>query len=162
MHSKENENKVKALIYGGTEIAGSAAGGAIGFLVGGLPGASGGNALGVAIAKTTGKLLSDLVDRSLSERERVRVGGTAALAISKIQEFFDSGYKPRNDGFFEKQGNQRPDAEEIFEGTLLKSKNDHEEKKAKIYANIFAMVAFNSTISSAEANYLLQKFANLT
>lgn len=162
MNSDEKENKVKDLISVGTELAGSAAGGAIGFLVGGLPGAAGGNALGVAIAKSTGKLLSDFVDRSLSERERVRVGGTAALAISTIQEFLESGYKPRNDGFFEEQGNQSSDAEEIFEGALLKSKNDHEEKKAKIYANIFAMVAFNSTISSGEANYILQKVATLT
>lgn len=69
---------------------------------------------------------------------------------------------PRTDNFFEEQENHRTSAEEIFEGVLLKSKNEHEEKKARIYANIFANVAFDSNISKSEANYILQLASNFT
>lgn len=167
---KAQEQKVKSLISTGSEIAGNAigetlaflCGGAVGGTLGGPVGAAVGGAVGVTISKTSTKLLSDFADRFLSSREEVRVGGTAALAISKIKDYLDAGMLPRDDNFFTDQDGKRTNAEEIFEGVLLKSKNEHEEKKAIIYANIFAKVAFDSDISLGEANYVIQIAENLT
>lgn len=153
-----DEDKVKSLIRKGSEIAGPAAGGAIGYLIGGPGGAALGGALGAIIPKS----IFDISNRILSRREEIRVGATAAFAITKIKSRRDAGDALRNDGFFEKEEKKRADAEEIFEGVLLKAKNEHEEKKTKILGNIFANTAFLPGFSVGEANYLLRVTENLT
>ncbi len=153
-----DKDKVKSLISAGSEIAGPAAGAAIGFLVGGPAGAALGGSLGVLIPKG----LSDITDRILSTREKIRVGATAAFALTKIKSRLDSGDKLRNDGFFEDKGKGKTDAEEIFEGVLLKAKNEHEENKTKILGNIFANIAFLPAFSTGEANHLLHIAEALT
>jgi len=157
-----DREKVESLISTGGEIAGTATGGAIGFLAGGPAGAAVGGALGVIISKGAIRLLSDIADRFLSKREKIRVGATAAFALAKIKSHLDAGFKARNDGFFDDKEGKRSDAEEIFEGVLLKAKNEHEEKKAKILGNIFANIAFLQGFSVGEANHLLQIAQNLT
>lgn len=156
------DKKVRSLISTGSEIAGAATGGAIGFLAGGLGGAAIGGASGVIISKGVTKLLCDFADRFLSKRETIRVGATAAFALMKIKAHLDAGSNPRNDGFFDEKAGKRSDAEEIFEGVLLKAKNEHEEKKAKILGNIFANIAFFPGFSVGEANHVLQIAQNLT
>jgi hypothetical protein len=152
-----DKDKVKSLISTGSDIAGAATGGAIGFLTGGPGGAALGGSLGVLISKG----LSDITNRVLSTREKMRVGATATFALAKIKTRLDSGDKLRSDGFFDEKKTGRSDADEIFEGVLLKAKNEHEEKKTKIMGNIFANIAF-SQVSAGEANHLLQITENLT
>jgi len=156
----ENTEKAKRLISAGSEIVGDSAGAAIGFILGasfgGLGGAVVGAGLGKLTSKSIEKIITDFSNRSLSKREEVRVGATAALAIVKIQKCLDSGYTLRDDGFFTVQYTGRSDAEEIFEGALLKAKNEHEEKKTKFYANIFTTLSFTTGISIGEANHMLQ------
>jgi hypothetical protein len=107
--------------------------------------------------------LTDVASRSLSHREEVRIGAAATFAIEKIQKKLDAGEQPRNDDFFQPHQNaSRSDAEEIFEGVLLKSKNEHEERKIKLLANIFANIAFTSGLRVGEANHILQIADNLT
>ena len=158
----ENEDKVKQLIETGTEIAGAAVGGALGFLAGGPLVAAGVGALGVVIAKSTEKLIIEVANRHLSHREEIRVGATAAFALSTIRDRLEEGDKPRNDGFFTTETGEPSSAEEIFEGILLKSKNEHEEKKIRLLGNFFANLAFLPEISAAEANYLLKIAEGLT
>jgi len=153
-----DEDKVKSLISMGSEITGPAAGSAIGFLIGGPGGVALGGLSGFIISRG----LSDITCRLLSNREKVRVGATATYAITKVKERLDSGDELRNDGFFQDKGKGRTDAEEIFEGVLLKAKNEHEEKKTKILGNIFANTAFLTGFSVGESNHLLRIAENLT
>jgi len=153
-----NLDKIKSLLSMGSDIAGAATGGALGCLVGGPGGAALGGASGVVIARS----LSDIVDRVLSTREKIRVGATATFALEGIKSRLDSGDELRNDGFFEKKEKARSDAEEIFEGVLLKAKNEHEEKKAKILGNIFANIAFYPSITIGQANHALKIAETLT
>ena len=153
-----DEDKVKSLISMGSDITGAATGGGIGFLIGGPAGAAVGGPLGILIRRG----LSDIANRVLSTREKIRVGATAWYAITKIEERRNSGDMLRDDGFFEAKGKERPGAEEIFEGVLLKAKNEHEEKKTKILGNIFANTAFNSAISVGQANHALRIAESLT
>jgi len=149
---KKGYDKVKSLLAYGTDIAGTVTGTAIGLLTGGPAGAVFGGAFGAALRRG----LSDIANRVLSNRERMRVGATATFALAKIKARMDSGQELRSDGFFDKKQTGRADADEIFEGVLLKAKNMHEEKKAKILGNIFANVAFSTGFSVGEANHLLQ------
>ena len=158
----EDDNKTKQLIETGTEIAGAAAGGALGFLAGGPLAAAGATVAGVAIAKSAEKLISDIANRHLSHREEVRVGAAAAFALSNIRDRLKEGDKPRDDGFFTNQIGNRSSADEIFEEVLLKSKNEHEEKKIRLLGNFFANLAFSPEISAPEANHLLKIAESLT
>lgn len=110
----------------------------------------------------TFKVFAEIATRSLSSREKVRVGAAASFALVKIQQRIDSGESPRDDTFFSSKGNSRSAAEEILEGVLLKSKNEHEEKKVRIFGNIFANIAFTPGLRVGEANHILQIAENLT
>ena len=156
--SQDKDEKVKSLINSGSEITGSAVGGALGFVLGGPGGAAAGGALGVMTAKA----LNDVARRFLSAREEIRVGAAATYAITRIQAYLKDGRTPRSDSFFETDDSNRSKAEEIFEGVLLKAKNEHEEKKIRIIGNIFANVAFVQAFSINEANHLLKIAENLT
>lgn len=158
----DNKEKIDHLISVGSEITGGTIGGIIGFISGGPIGALAGNALGVIISKNLEESLIDIANRSLSKREEVRIGAAAIYSLGKIKQYLELGRKPREDGFFEGGKKKRSNAEEIFEGVLLKSKNEHEEKKIKITANIFANIAFSSGFSLGEANQLLQIIDQLT
>lgn len=159
----DNEDKIKFIISTGSEMLGSVTGSVLGFVLSGPAGAAAGAGAGVAISKISKKVLTDVANRSLSHREEIRIGAATILAVEEIQKKLDAGEQPRNDGFFEPHGNaSRSDAEEIFEGVLLKSKNEHEEKKIELLANIFANIAFDSELSVGQANHILQIADNLT
>ncbi len=99
--------------------------------------------------------VSDFAARDLSKREQIKVGLAAVKAIEKIQYFLDKHYTPRVEEFKPTYGNKRSRAEEILEGVLLKSKNEHEEKKLNLIANIFPNFAFLGEISFQQANLSL-------
>lgn len=150
------------LLIAGGEIAGGAVGGALGFLAGGPLAAAGAGAAGSIFSKAATNLLSDLASRAFSQREIVRVGATAAIAVAKIRERIERGDMLRQDGFFERGSGQRSSAEEIFEGVLQKSKNEHEERKAEFYANIFATAAFDNRFTAESLNHFLSLAERLT
>ena len=165
----ENEKQAKQiesakqLIDATSNVAGAAAGGALGFILGDASGAALGGYIGGILTAGVKKVLLDVSSRELSLREQSRVGTAAYFAIERISKRLESGERLRSDEFFkEREVNSRSDADEIFEGALLKSKNEHEEKKIKFIANIFSTTAFHSEISSSEANHILQVAESMT
>ncbi|MDN4524414.1 hypothetical protein [Fictibacillus fluitans] len=148
--SKKGE-KATYLISLGAEIAGGAAGAAIGLI-----------AANPILAVTLGavragisKGLVDATEKYLSNREKVRTGAAAAQTIVNISERMKSGQPLRDDDFFDLKMNSRSYSEELFEGVLLRSKNEHEEKKVVYIANIFSNSVF-LPISLGEANHILR------
>ncbi len=112
---------IERLIETGSNMTGAAAGGALGFILGEAQGAAIGGVTGAVITGVV-KVLGDISHRSLSSREEIRVGTAAFVAIEKIRTKLEVGEKPRDDDFFqERESDSRSDAEEIFEGALLKS-----------------------------------------
>lgn len=154
----DGDEKVLALIKHGGAIGGATTGSVLGFLAGGPIGA----AIGGAVGATLQCVATEIVDRELSRREKMRIGGTASYAIDFIHERLKRGDRPRTDRFFVKGESGNSPAGEIFEGVLLKAKADHEERKARFYGVLFANVAFDADCSQAEANYLLHVMDGLT
>ena len=146
----EGENKSIKLIQTGAEIIGAVVGGAIG-LIGGPIFTIGGSVVGVTVSKTIG----EFAERLLSNREKARVGASAGLTIIGVQENLDKGIELRQDGFFDSNEINRSRAEELFEGILMKCKNEFEEKKIKFISNIYKNVAFDSSINPDNANQIL-------
>jgi hypothetical protein len=158
----KNIEPVKRLIEAGSNMIGGGIGNALGFVIAGAEGAAIGGVAGAALTGVV-KVLGDVAHRSLSSREEARIGTAAYFAIEKIRIRLELGEKLREDDFFQEgDPNAHSDANEIFEGTLLKSKNEHQEKKIKFIANIFANTAFYSEISTNEANHILQVAENMT
>lgn len=158
--NEEDIEKAKSLISIGAEIAGAAVGGAIGFLQLALWGCRGCSL--VIVAKAGAKLLGDVADRTMSAREKVRVGAAAAVAFNKIEKVALSGNEPRKDDFFNSEEGKRSDAEEILEGTLRRAREEYEEKKILLLGNFYANMVYSPGVSTEEANYYLRLFDSLT
>lgn len=150
-------SKKQKLLHTGAEIFGAAIGGAIG-LVAGPAGAIGGGVAGVIVSKG----LIEFADRVLSYREQARVGAAAGLTIVGIQNRIDIGQQLRHDNFFESEDIHRSKAEELFEGILLKCKNEYEEKKIKYITKIYENVAFDTSVLPEHANQILNLVQQLT
>ena len=152
-----DNNKLKTFLKKGSEISGGAIGGAIG-LIGGPVGAIVGGAVGVL----AGQLMNEVIEKSLSDREKVRIAATSTFIFDGIARRIENGEQVRNDNFFNRNEFDRSNAEEIFEGTLLKCSNQYQEKKIKHISKIFEKTIFDSTISAESANQLLTIVESLT
>ncbi len=165
-NSPERDQRLHMLISKGTELAGGVAGPAAGTVIGTfLPGPVGavvGGAVGAAATMAVKSIGHDLSTRLLSPREQVRVGGVFTLAASEIVERCRNGESVREDGFFDAGVDGRSDAEEVWEGALLKSQREPEEKKLPYMAHLLANLAFNTEISAAMAHQMTKAAESLT
>lgn len=100
--------------------------------------------------------------RVMGPREEVRIGGTLALAAAAIEDALANGRELRQDGFFEPRDGARPAAEEVLEGVLLKARDSYEEKKIQHLSHLFAAVATDETITTADANSFIELTQRLT
>jgi hypothetical protein len=163
MSKRDQYQLVRSVINTGSELAGAAVGGVVGalFPVGGPIVAAGAGAAGFVVSKVLEKGITEVANRMLSHRETVRVGAVTAFAFSEIQSQLDAGKALRSDDFFD-NSSTRDAAAEVFEGVLLKAKNEHQEKKVRLLGLMFAEVSFDPSVSVGEANHLLAIVERLT
>jgi hypothetical protein len=153
----DEEYKGKKIVESSASILGSATGSIVGtFMAGPGAGTVAGAVAGSFLGEVVERVIGEFASRLLSSREQFRVESASKYAIIKIKQLCEEGYRPRIDNFFDTDETNRSSADEIFEGVLLKAKNEHQEKKIKYLGNFFANVAFQSDISIPEANYLLK------
>lgn len=157
----EEKDKIKEFIEPGSEIIGGVAGAAIGLLSTGPSGAIAGGAAGPIITRIFQRTCLDLYHRVTGYWEKVRGGATAAYALINIFERIKHGDSLRNDDFFDSE-TLRSSADEILEGVIIKSRNDHEEKKTKFYANIFTTSTFDKRFTPESINHALVIVQRLT
>lgn len=157
----EKESKLTNFLEAGSEIAGSVVGTAVGLVTAGPAGAIAGAALGPVATRVISRTCIELHDRILGYRERVRAGAAAVFAIAGIKERLKNGQRLREDGFFDAEVS-RSSADEVLEGVMLKSRNDHQEKKVRFYANILINAAFDPMASPGAINHVLSLSDRLT
>ncbi len=151
-----DKDKLKSYLEKGTDITGGAVGGAIG-LIGGPVGAILGGGLGVALSIG----VKEIISRHLSERENSRTAASTAYVITGIKDKLDSGLQIRTDNFFD-NSTGRSSADELFEGVLLKCKDQYQEKKIKYISKIFEKATFDYGISAETANQILSMAESYT
>ena len=163
---QDRDGRLRVLINKGAELAGGAAGPAVGTVIGsflaGPAGAAVGGTVGTAATMAVRAIGHDVSSRLLSPREQARVGGVFTLAAAEIVERCRNGESVRDDGFFDTGGGGRSDAEEVWEGTLLKSQREPEEKKLPYLAHLLANLAFNTEISAAMAHQMTKAAESMT
>lgn len=152
-----SNEKLKTFLKKGAEITGGIVGGAVG-LIGGPIGSIAGGGLGVLSAQ----LIQEIIERSLSNRQQIRIAATSTFIFDGIKKRLDNGETIRNDSFFERSIYDRSNAEELFEGTLMRCANQFQEKKIKHISKIFEETVFRDTISAETANQLLELANSLT
>ncbi|MFT5749929.1 MAG: hypothetical protein ACI93S_001202 [Ancylomarina sp.] len=156
------ENKLKTIIEKSSEIGGGLTGAVIGLVVAGPAGVLGGALVGPICTSLFKKVGTEISERFLGKREEIRVGATLSLAYNNIQKKIDEGQVLRNDDFYNSNSGERSGAETILEGTLLKARNEYEEKKIKYYANFLANVNIDSSISFEKGNTILRIIEQLS
>jgi len=154
--------KLKTIIEKGSEIGGSVTGAGIGLIIAGPIGALGGAAVGPLVAHVFKKIGNEISEKVMSPREQARIGATYTLALEKIAESLQNGENIRQDDFFNGQNQERSYSETILEGTLLKARNEYEEKKIKFYSNFLANMCLDDTISFEKGNTLLRILEQLS
>lgn len=157
-NTKNENEKANAIIRMGAEIVGGMSAAAIG-LLGSTPFAE---IIVGGLGSSLSNILVEITERQLSQRERIRIGATSSAVITTIEEHVSAGEEIRTDDFFEVNDHYRSHGEEIFEGVLIKAKNEHEERKLIYLGRIFANAAFMPKISVYEVNHILNTSSNLT
>jgi hypothetical protein len=101
-------------------------------------------------------VLEDFTNRTLSHTEVSKIKTVVEATILEINSRLDGGATPRDDGFFTDEQTGRTKAEEIFEGVLLKARDQHEEKKLVHFGYFYSNLAFRSDIPPSLANYFIK------
>lgn len=156
------KEKIRGLISVGSEITGGAVGGALGFLAGGPIGAAALGSGGVLASKMLNHVGSELSERLLGPREKVRIGATLTLAAEEINQRIKKNEAIRNDGFFNENQFVRSNAEELAESVLLKSQREAEEKKIPLLAHLLANICFSTEINVALGQQMIKATDTLT
>ena len=165
--NEEEVERTKSLVKAGSEITGPAMGATIGSLLGGPIGAAIGGASAQLLQRGIIEIGTDIAERFLSKREKIRIGGVTIYAVDKILKKLDAGEMPRNDGFFEQPSTDHPACaeiplverspdKEVIERILLAAQREHEEKKLPFLGNLLANIFFDSTIDKAQINLMIK------
>ena len=153
----ELKDKALDIIKFGSDIIGACTGATLGMI--GTPIASIGGA-SLAIFLTKG--INEIAERMLSPREKTRVGAAEYLVLLGIRDNLEKGLQIRQDDFFDNYLINRSKAEELFEGIIIKCKNEYEENKIIYISNIYINVAFDSTINPNNVNQILNTVEKLS
>lgn len=111
---------------------------------------------GIIVHNAISSTLEDFTHRVFSRNEVKKIGTVIEATVLEINSRLDGGATPRDDGFFTDEQSGRTKAEEIFEGVLLKARDQHEEKKLTHFGYFYANLAFRSDIPPTLANFLLK------
>lgn len=155
--ASEDDDELNEVLVGGLEVAGSVGGAALG-LVGGPVGMLGGAALGPIAVRA----LKAAIGAGLAWRARDRAAGAALLIAAEEQQRSRDGEFRRGDGFFDAQGDLRPEAESLLEGVLREAAASFDERKVRVLARFYAALEYDESVSSADAYYLLRQIGQMT
>lgn len=134
----------------------------MGFISAGVLGAAAGSAGGAAAAIMLKRIGDEISKRYLSSREKVRIGGVIAIAAANIEERLRNGEKLRSDDFFQQKSSGRSSAEEVAENVLLTCQREAEERKVPYMGYLLSNLAFDSTISTPMAHFIIRTADSLT
>ncbi|NOK71573.1 MAG: hypothetical protein GFH25_541324n16 [Chloroflexi bacterium AL-N10] len=149
------DTKYDGLVDASLDSIGGITGTAIGFTLAGPVGAFVGAAAGPYVPVLVRKVASEFQRHVLGQREERRIASVLELTVRRINSNLEQGYIVRQDDFFHLGEDDRSVAEEILEGVLIATQRDHEEKKVRYYANLFANIAFREDIDRGLANAIL-------
>jgi hypothetical protein len=114
--------------------------------------------LSTPLLRRAGEAVVNMVSRRGAER-----AGAALLVVkADAAERAGCGETPRSDGFSEAHDGRRPDSDELLEGVLMYAAASYEERKVVLLGHLYDGIAFDASVSTEEAHYLLKLADRLT
>lgn len=157
---KEKES-FETVTHFGAVASSALVGSAIGTAIAGPGGVVIGALAGTLAEKTIERIGKEISLRMLSKSEERKVGTVFSEAVRILDKRIKEGASLRNDEFFH-ETDGRCTAEEILEGTLFAAQREHEERKLKYYARLYAGIALCPDISRSMANQIIKLAEQLT
>ena len=105
-------------------------------------------------------LINDFADRFLSKREQEKIGAVEAFSIHRIMNNIELG-KKANPKFINDSDLDNPIVD-LYEGILIKAKNEFELRKLELIGNIYANSLFDENLNPHDSNHFLNLTDNLS
>jgi hypothetical protein len=121
-----------------------------------------GTAVAGAASVGLNTVVTDYAARRLSPHEQARVGAALVFGLVRLRDRIASGEEPREDGFFEGDGEDRSDAETLLDGVLRAAQESWEERRIAYLGYLYSSIAFRPYVSASDAKYLLDTADRLT
>ena len=118
--------------------------------------------MGPMVAAGVSVALEEFLSRSLSRKERARVGSLGAMARERISAALLAGRQLRADDFFAVGESGEPPSVELFEASLLKARDEPEAKKLVFIAAFYANLLFTEGLSPDTAHSFLNTLQRVT
>ena len=148
---------LQRLLNAGVEISGAGTGALVGGAVSGLPGAIAG-----AVVPSIVSLAADFVERSLSPREKARIGALMHYALLKMRQNAKSKKPLRDDDFFTDNPRSRAAFKEVLEAVIRSAQRDPQEKKLKFYGNLLGNIPYEYALDRSMANLFVRTAEELS
>jgi len=116
----------------------------------------------VDIDKLYENFINDIYENTYTSKERKKILITLYYSLEMIKENLDNNNFIRGEDFFEEKLNNQSLAEEIMDGILISSKNEHEESKLKYYGYLLGNIMFKNDLDIDECNRLIKLSRQLT
>lgn len=116
----------------------------------------------VDIDKLYENFINDIYENTYTSKERKKILITIYYSLEMIKENIDNNSFIREKDFFEENLNNQSLAEEIMDGILISSKNEHEESKLKYYGYLLGNIMFKNDLDIDECNRLIKLSRQLT
>lgn len=116
----------------------------------------------VYIDKLYENFINDIYENIYTSKERKKILITIYYSLEMIKENVENNNFIREKDFFEENLNNQSLAEEIMEGILISSKNEHEESKLKYYGYLLGNIMFKNDLDIDECNRLIKLSRQLT
>jgi hypothetical protein len=150
---ESEEREPSELVETASAVGGALAGTALTLVAGPFVGSAGGE----AVARVMLHVGAEIERRLLGPRQEKRIASAYEAAAVEVGQQLEAGNSIRSDGFFDvSDADDVSRAEELLEGTLRTAAEAWEGRKVPYIGRIFGRLSFDSSVSPAEAAFLLR------
>lgn len=116
----------------------------------------------VEIDKLYESFINDIYENIYTSKETKKILTTLYYSLEMIKENLDNNNFIREKDFFGENLSNQCFAEEIINGILISSKDEHEESKLKYYGYLLGNIMFKNDLNRDECNRLIKLSRQLT
>ena len=114
------------------------------------------------VEKLYESFINDLYENIYTSKESKRILIALYYSLEIIKENLDNNNVIRKEVFFEENLNKQCLAEEMINGIVISSRNEHEESKLKYYGYLLGNIMFKDNLDRDECNRLIKLSRQLT
>lgn len=116
----------------------------------------------IEIDKLYESFINDIYENIYTSKETKKILTTLYYSLEIIKENLDNNNFIREKDFFGENLSNQCFAEEIINGILISSKDEHEESKLKYYGYLLGNIMFKNDLNRDECNRLIKLSRQLT